>query len=189
MKSFIPNAAMIHTHSFGQAPGSNGAPVPDLKKFSDPIVLVDDEVVKISAILLRPSCLKGSETVTEEPNTLYPSEVGVEGRRNHLQEQTLPHSAGEDSQAGAMVKPGDISVIYVCELPEIKGRFDPQKAVALGLRAGPKYRELQLGKSVMSDRKNNMVGLLLVFFYMCFILFILIRNFLLFLFFRFIQVM
>lgn len=167
MKSFIPNAAMVHTHSFGQAPGSDGARIPDLRKFSDPIILVNDEVVKISAILLRPSCLKGSQTVKEEPNTPSPSEVGIKGRRDLLQGQTLPHSAGEDSQAGAMVKPGDVSVIYVCELPEIKGKFDPQKAVALGLRAGPKYRELQLGKSVMSDRKNIMVGLHLVFFYLC----------------------
>eukprot|EP00261_Vitis_vinifera_P036679 XP_019077922.1 PREDICTED: zinc phosphodiesterase ELAC protein 2 isoform X2 [Vitis vinifera] len=157
MRSFIPNAAMVHTRSFGQALGSDGAPIPDLREFSDPIVLIDDEVVKISAILLRPSCLKGSQIVTEEPNMLYPSEVGIEGRRDHLQEPILPHSAGEDSKAGAMVKPGDISVIYVCELPEIKGKFDPQKAVALGLKAGPKYRELQLGKSVVSDRKNIMV--------------------------------
>lgn len=176
MRSFIPNAAMVHTRSFGQALGSDGAPIPDLREFSDPIVLIDDEVVKISAILLRPSCLKGSQIVTEEPNMLYPSEVGIEGRRDHLQEPILPHSAGEDSKAGAMVKPGDISVIYVCELPEIKGKFDPQKAVALGLKAGPKYRELQLGKSVMSDRKNIMVGLLMVF-YVCFIPFVLIHSF------------
>ncbi|KAK9142102.1 hypothetical protein Syun_011502 [Stephania yunnanensis] len=56
-----------------------------------------------------------------------------------------------------MLKPGDISVIYICELPEIKGKFDPAKAVALGLKPGPKYRELQLGNSVMSDHQNIMV--------------------------------
>ncbi|KAJ8649706.1 hypothetical protein MRB53_002729 [Persea americana] len=37
------------------------------------------------------------------------------------------------------------------------GKFDPTKAVALGLKAGPKYRELQLGNSVMSDHQSIMV--------------------------------
>ncbi|EEF46417.1 zinc phosphodiesterase, putative [Ricinus communis] len=112
MKSFIPHAAMVHTTSFGSdATAQFGA-----SNFTDPIVLVDNEVVKISALLLRPSCSKGSA-----------------------------------------VKPGDMSVIYLCELPEIMGKFDPVKAKALGLNPGPKYSELQSGQSVKSDRQNIMV--------------------------------
>ncbi|KAM7483770.1 hypothetical protein LguiB_008353 [Lonicera macranthoides] len=129
MKSFIPNAAMVHTHSFGPKPSSDGVSVNDPQQFDDPIVLIDDEVVKISAILLRPSCTISYDLLEKKSN-----------RR------------AEDA-----LKPGDISVIYVCELPEIKGKFDPKKAVSLGLRPGPKYRELQLGNSVMSDRQNIMV--------------------------------
>ncbi|KAL5822801.1 hypothetical protein ACOSQ4_020701 [Xanthoceras sorbifolium] len=116
MKSFIPHAAMVHTHSFGPAPCSDVAALPDLTKLADPIVLIDNEVVKISAILLKP---KSSE--------------------------------------GSAAKPGEMSVIYVCELPEIIGKFDPKKAAALGLRPGPKYSELQSGKSVKSDRVDTMV--------------------------------
>ena len=41
-----------------------------------------------------------------------------------------------------MVQPGDISIIYVRELPEIEGKYDHQRVVSLGLKAGPKYREL-----------------------------------------------
>ena len=41
-----------------------------------------------------------------------------------------------------MAQPGDISITYVRELPEIKGKFDHQRAMSLGLKAGPKYREL-----------------------------------------------
>ncbi|KAK6912030.1 tRNase Z endonuclease [Dillenia turbinata] len=104
MRSFIPNAAMVHTKSFGPATGSDAVAFP-------PVVLIDNEVVKISAILLQ------------------------------------PHGK---SLAGPTVQPGDISVVYVCELPEIKGKFDPAKATALGLKPGPKYCELQLGKSVRS---------------------------------------
>ncbi|XP_058006065.1 tRNAse Z TRZ4, mitochondrial isoform X2 [Hevea brasiliensis] len=112
MKSFIPHAAMVHTTSFGSdATAQLGA-----SNFTDPINLVDNEVVKISAILLRPSCSEGS--------------------------------------AG---KPGDMSVIYLCELPDIVGKFDPEKAKALGLKPGPKYGELQSGKSVKSDHQNIVV--------------------------------
>ncbi|GFP90434.1 zinc phosphodiesterase elac protein 2 [Phtheirospermum japonicum] len=116
MKSFIPNAAMVHTRSFGPTPDSNGSSSGILPKLDNPFVLIDDEVVKISAILLKPS-----------------------------------HSGASPS------KPGDLSVIYICELPEIKGKFDPKKATDLGLRPGPKFRELQLGNSVQSDRQNIMV--------------------------------
>ncbi|GAV77562.1 Lactamase_B_2 domain-containing protein/Lactamase_B_4 domain-containing protein [Cephalotus follicularis] len=117
MRSFIPHAAMVHTRGFGPAPSFDAAAVSDASKFTDPIVLVDDEVVTISAIILWPRSLDGSA-----------------------------------------VKPGEMSVIYVCELAEVKGKFDPKKAVALGLRAGPKYSQLQSGKSVKSDYQDIMVN-------------------------------
>ncbi|KAK8936191.1 hypothetical protein KSP39_PZI013536 [Platanthera zijinensis] len=114
MRSFIPNATMVHTHSFGETQNTNGTIV--LNPQQGPIVLIDDEVVRLSAITLRPN-----------------------------------------SSRGTSMKPGDVAVVYVCELPEIKGKFDPEKAASLGLNPGPKYRELQLGNSVMSDRLNIMV--------------------------------
>ncbi|XVF86670.1 hypothetical protein PTKIN_Ptkin18bG0060600 [Pterospermum kingtungense] len=117
MKSFIPHATMVHTQSFGSAPDSDvAANMPAPNKVADPIVLVKDEVVKISAILLQ------------------------------------PHSS-EPSH----IKPGEMSVLYICELPELMGKFDPEKAASLGLKAGPKYRELQHGTSVKSDRLDIMV--------------------------------
>ncbi|KAL2516197.1 tRNAse Z4 [Forsythia ovata] len=123
MKSFIPNAAMVHTRSFGPMNDSNGAAISMFRKFDDPLVLIDDEVVKISAIVLRPS-----------------------------------HSEVNDPETGLdETKPANLSVIYICELPEIKGKFDPKKAASLGLRPGPKYRELQLGNPVESDRQDIMV--------------------------------
>lgn len=111
MKSFIPHAAMVHTRSFGPASGP-----PDPSKFADPFVLVNDEVVKLSALFICP---------------------------NHSE--------------GLPVRPGDMSVLYICELPELMGKFDPKKAAALGLKAGPKYAELQKGKSVKSDSLDIMV--------------------------------
>ncbi|KAL1212426.1 tRNase Z TRZ3 [Cardamine amara subsp. amara] len=104
MKSFIPRAAMVHTRSFG--PSST----------PDPIVLVNDEVVKISAILLEPC-----------------------------------RSTKEESCS----KSGEISVVYVCELPEIMGKFDIEKAKKIfGVKPGPKYSRLQSGESVKSDERD-----------------------------------
>ncbi|KAK1434126.1 hypothetical protein QVD17_11044 [Tagetes erecta] len=119
MKSFIPNAAMVHTRCFGPSPKSDKALLENPEKAHDQIKLINDEVVKISAILLRP------ET-------------------NGLKEELA-------------LKSSDISVLYICELPEIRGKFDLEKAQALGLRPGPKYRELQEGRSVKSDFKDIMV--------------------------------
>ncbi|KAK9054710.1 hypothetical protein SSX86_025789 [Deinandra increscens subsp. villosa] len=121
MKSFIPNAAMFHTRCFGPSPKSDRVLLDNNpEKVNDQIKLIDDEVVKISAILLRPEA----------------------------------HGFKEDEFA---IKSSDISVLYICELPEIRGKFDPEKAKALGLRPGPKYRELQEGISVKSDLKDIMI--------------------------------
>ncbi|XP_057505289.1 tRNase Z TRZ3, mitochondrial [Actinidia eriantha] len=155
MRSFIPKAAMVHTHSFGPSPGSDGVSIPNPLMFTDLIVLIDDEVVKISAILLRPNSSEASQLNDENRPLLNARELDLEVRRDQFSEVLLPRS--QNNEFDLAVKPGDISVIYVCELPEIMGKFDPKKAAALGLRPGPKYRDLQLGNSVKSDRQNIMV--------------------------------
>lgn len=53
----------------------------------------------------------------------------------------------------------DVSVVYVCELPEVKGRFDIEKAQKFFKRPGPHYGLLQSGKSVMSSDGVTMVRL------------------------------
>ncbi|XP_023752475.1 tRNase Z TRZ3, mitochondrial [Lactuca sativa] len=116
MKSFIPNAAMVHSRCFGTLDKNP-------EKLHDQLKLIDDEVVKISAILLRPNC-----------------------------PETQGHKEDDFS-----LKSSDVSVLYICELPEIRGKFDLEKARSLGLRPGPKYRELQEGISVKSDLKDIMV--------------------------------
>ncbi|XP_027769092.1 tRNAse Z TRZ4, mitochondrial-like isoform X2 [Solanum pennellii] len=73
-------------------------------------------------------------------------------------------SSTEDLQAQWMnltaevaLNPGELSVVYICELPEIKGKFYPDKAAALGVEPGPKYGQLQRGNSVESDHQNIIV--------------------------------
>ncbi|ERN15071.1 tRNAse Z TRZ4, mitochondrial [Amborella trichopoda] len=138
MRVFITRSAVVHTHSFG--PPANASETIGL--YREPIVLIDDEVIKISAILLRPKSSKGDQN------------IGVMGSNS---QEKLGYFPKAPTKEDTVSKPGDLSVVYVCELPEIKGKFDLAKAVALGLKAGPKYRELQLGNSVMSDRKDIMV--------------------------------
>ncbi|XP_042499299.1 tRNase Z TRZ3, mitochondrial-like isoform X2 [Macadamia integrifolia] len=152
MRSFIPTAAMVHTHSFRAAPGADGVALADLAKFVEPIILLNNEVVKISAILLQPGCSEVRQQMKEDSSML-----NVEEKKDQILKFPVLNSQDPNGKASPVLKPGDISVVYVCELPEIKGKFDPAKAVALGLKAGPKYRELQLGHSVMSDRQNIMV--------------------------------
>ncbi|XP_020538910.1 tRNAse Z TRZ4, mitochondrial isoform X2 [Jatropha curcas] len=127
MRSFIPHAAMVHTHlishaamdhskSFELASYSSGAASQSISRLTEPIMLVENRVVKISAILLQPSCLERSD-----------------------------------------IKHSDISVIYVCELHEVMGKFNKEKAEALGLKVKTKYRELQNGNAVKSDCLDIMV--------------------------------
>jgi ribonuclease Z len=116
MRSFIPNRAMLHTHSFGVQGNVSSS------QSKDAVVILDDKVVRISAMFVKPR-----------------------------------YQNGAGSLEGIDLKPGDTAIVYACELPEIKGKFDPAKAASLGLKPGPKYRELQLGNSVQSDKFDKMV--------------------------------
>lgn len=144
---------MVHTRSFGPTLGSVGGFMDDQTKFKEPIVLVDDEVVKISAILLLPNFSKGTRLPNEVTSTQNPTEKVLDDRMDHASQPFKVNGNGRPN-----AKPGDMSVVYICELPEIKGKFDPEKAKALGLKPGSKYRELQLGNSVHSDFQNITVG-------------------------------
>ncbi|CAN4088947.1 unnamed protein product [Withania somnifera] len=133
MKSFIPNAAMVHARSFGPTVDSSGAT-------DDLFVPINDEVVKISAVLLRPrysKVLRQKEGSSDCEDPL----VGVDHLEKNLSVRRM------QSTAEFALKPGDLAI----------GNFDPKKAAALGLKPGPKYHELQLGNSVQSDHQDIMV--------------------------------
>lgn len=66
MRSFIPRSAMVHTHSFGVSQDDDEAVLPgsEAGKSSNPIILIDDEVVQILAIPIKPSYHNGTFLVT-----------------------------------------------------------------------------------------------------------------------------
>jgi hypothetical protein len=56
-----------------------------------------------------------------------------------------PHSGASSPSPGGDAK---LSVVYVCELPDVPGKFDPVKAKARGLKPGREYARLVKGESV-----------------------------------------
>ncbi|XP_019252816.1 PREDICTED: ribonuclease Z 1-like [Nicotiana attenuata] len=120
MKSFVPNAAMVHTHSVLSMQGSDEASSASSVKFDYLYVPIVYTVVNIFVVLLRPCCSKVCDSVKE-----------------------------------VVLNPGELSVVYICEFPEIKGKFDPVKAAKFGVEPGPKYAQMQCGNPVQSDNLDN----------------------------------
>ncbi|KAJ8539294.1 hypothetical protein K7X08_013546 [Anisodus acutangulus] len=135
MKSFIPNAAMGHIRSALHMDGSDEVASASSKKFGRLFAPINDEVVKISVVLLPPRCSKvfSGSHLTED-----------------LQAQWM------NLIAEVALIPGELSVVCICELPEVKGKSNPDKAAALGVERGPKYSQLQSGNLVESDHQNIM---------------------------------
>ncbi|KAH0707918.1 hypothetical protein KY290_010340 [Solanum tuberosum] len=150
MESFIPNSAMGYIDSVLRN-GSDEVASASSRKFDRLFAPITDGVVKLSVVLLPPRCLKVCGSMKEgssEPNTPL-----VSG--SHLAEDL--QAQWMNLTAEVALNPGELSVIYICELPEIKGKFYPDKAAALGVEPGPKYGQLQRGNSVVSDHQNIIV--------------------------------
>uniref|UniRef100_A0A7C9A5Q2 ribonuclease Z n=1 Tax=Opuntia streptacantha TaxID=393608 RepID=A0A7C9A5Q2_OPUST len=136
MRTFVRSDAMVNNDRFGNSLDPDGRALADSKKSIGPIKIFEDGLVTISAIILQAS-------VDNEPKDSKEAGSGVS------------HSANGESCT--VVKPGDLSVIYVCELSDIQGKFYPEKARALGLKPGPIFQALQAGNSVKSDDSDIMV--------------------------------
>lgn len=75
----------------------------------------------------------------------------TETKRPRVQQTATESSSSDEGH--------DVSVVYVCELPEVKGRFDIEKARKFFNRPGPHYGLLQSGQSVMASDGKTMVRL------------------------------
>ncbi|KAI3866557.1 hypothetical protein MKW92_051998 [Papaver armeniacum] len=137
MKTFAPKRQCFILVSLGLLGLLIELLIFDSKIFTEPAKIFANEVVKISALLLRPRCYPPSN-----PSFLKPIAL--------------------DSQQGldmTKLKPGDISAIYFLELPEIIGKFDPKKAMALGLKPGFKFVICNLeNQSLQMIQKYHIAG-------------------------------
>ncbi|PHT32231.1 hypothetical protein CQW23_28568 [Capsicum baccatum] len=146
MKSLISNGAMGSICSVLRN-GSKEVASASSRIFDRIFSSINDQVVKISVVLMPPRCLNVCGSMKDgssEPNTLL-----VSG--SHLEED---QAQWMNLIAEISLNPGELSVVYICELPEIKGKFHRDKAVALGVEPGPKYYQLQSGNSVESGHQN-----------------------------------
>jgi ribonuclease Z len=89
---------------------------------------MEDELIKISAVLLYPDI-------------------------NSSGDKALENTSKTEINCGYNCP----STVYICELSEVKGKFDPEKALAKGLKPGYKYGKLQKGESVVADDGITMV--------------------------------
>ncbi|KAJ7558868.1 hypothetical protein O6H91_04G059400 [Diphasiastrum complanatum] len=195
MRLFVPQASMFHIHSFGEevqpasptttghVHGSEG-----ISQFTSGVIF-EEEVVKISAVLLYPMLSDDHDSIEnitvrnsnvqqcmvscadEKPGKMHKEQSPT--RESSISDASLSGTSMDADQASDFMeppdvkaeslsmkrscRPGEISVVYVCELPEVKGKFDPAKAASLGLKKGPKYGRLQDGETVMSDDGKRMV--------------------------------
>ncbi|XP_059285910.1 tRNAse Z TRZ4, mitochondrial-like [Lycium ferocissimum] len=148
MKSFIPNAAMGHIRSVLHMDGSDEVVSTSSRKFDRLFAPIIDEVVTIYVVLLPPRSLEVCDSMKEgssEPNAPLAS-------GSHLPEDL--QAQWINLTAEVALNPGELSVVYICELPEIKGKFHPDKAAALGVEPGPKYHQLKSGNPVESDHQS-----------------------------------
>lgn len=128
--------------------GSDEVASASSRKFDRLFAPITDGVVKLSVVLLPPRCVNVCGSMKEgssEPNTPL---VSGSHLAEDLQEQWM------NLTAEVALNPGELSVVYICELPEIKGKFNPDMAAALGVEPGPKYGQLQSGTPVESDHQN-----------------------------------
>nr|XP_004252351.4 tRNAse Z TRZ4, mitochondrial-like isoform X1 [Solanum lycopersicum] len=150
MESFIPNSAMGQIDSV-LCNGSDEVASASSSKFDRLFAPITDGVVKLSAVLVPPCCLKVCGSMKEGSSETNTPLISGSHLAEDLQAQWMNLTAEVE------LNPGELSVVYICEFPEIKGKFYPDKAAALGVEPGPKYGQLQRGNSVESDHQNIIV--------------------------------
>eukprot|EP01117_Protostelium_nocturnum_P020375 TRINITY_DN9127_c0_g1_i1.p1 TRINITY_DN9127_c0_g1~~TRINITY_DN9127_c0_g1_i1.p1 ORF type:complete len:798 (+),score=134.97 TRINITY_DN9127_c0_g1_i1:235-2628(+) len=131
----------------------------------------DSGQLRIQPVILSPS-----------PSTFLLKEVVPPHFPNHLNEdkhetvdvpsQSPPEVKGQEykqigismtSKNALKLNPKKVSVgdrttiCYICQIPDEVGKFDAEKAKALGLKPGPKNSILKSGKSVIADDGKTMI--------------------------------
>lgn len=118
-----------------------------------PRPVVKNDAVSITPVIIRPGSL-GNSTPGEEPtakrqktseNGRSPGANASAGTENNA--TTAPAAAGGEMDVPSTAIES-AAACYICELPDIPGKFLPQKAASLGVPRGPLYGELVKGKEV-----------------------------------------
>jgi ribonuclease Z len=93
-----------------------------------------------------------NESVTITPVLVWSSNAATIGRESGEPASKRSKTDGEMVTENGAAKPAGWEGLpvsnYVCQLPDIPGKFLPQKAASLGVPRGPLYGKLQKGESV-----------------------------------------
>ena len=94
---------------------------------------------------------KSKSKLTEnQPNKKFKS-TGIKLEENEIHdEKNLKKKNIQISQFSKMKNENTI-LTYICETPNVKGKFNIKKAKELGLKPGPSFSDLKNGKSILLD--------------------------------------
>lgn len=112
-----------------------------------PRPVVKNDAVSITPVIIRPQAA-GQGTPGEEPTAKRQktSENGCTSPAANTETTAAAPFGGEMDIASTAIE--SAAACYICELPDIPGKFLPQKAASLGVPRGPLYGELVKGKEV-----------------------------------------
>ncbi|KAL6768056.1 hypothetical protein ACKKBF_B37600 [Auxenochlorella protothecoides x Auxenochlorella symbiontica] len=123
---------------------------------------VANELVTITPFLLTAGEAEGAAAAGGEVSALGAGREGPTSTSNaEVTAGSTREAAGKDGEerAAKRLKPGEPGpgavACYAAELPDIPGKFQPQKAAALGVPRGPTYGRLVRGESVLSTNGST----------------------------------
>ncbi|RMZ53860.1 hypothetical protein APUTEX25_005606, partial [Auxenochlorella protothecoides] len=123
---------------------------------------VANELVTITPFLLTAGEAEGAAAAGGEVSALGAGREGPTSTSDaEVTAGSTREAAGKDGEerAAKRLKPGEPGpgavACYAAELPDIPGKFQPQKAAALGVPRGPTYGRLVRGESVLSTNGST----------------------------------
>lgn len=105
---------------------------PGLAEICGPVI--DNDSVSISPVLIWPASARDASEPAAKKQKLD---------ENDKKSYDLTENVHEEAKYAPIAS-------YVCQLPDIPGKFLPQKAASLGVPRGPLYGQLQKGQSVQA---------------------------------------
>lgn len=157
-KEAAATAAKIREHLIEQAFGKHEEPEPETRTAA----ASNGEKGKKKKRQVEPQKKKGYysqkcegaalESLMEQLEQKEVQELNGKKRSRSPEENTTANADIRPSQLSSQhlpqTKPLPVSLCYICQGPDVPGKFDVQAAQALGLKQGPLYGKLTRGQSV-----------------------------------------
>ncbi len=112
--------------------------------------LEQEPVVKDPMFTITPVVLSAEEQQGDAPPTKRPKTAATSTQSTPPTTDTMVgHEDGQVHDGEVLVEEHEaVAVCYVVQLADARGKFDPKRALALGVPKGPMFGQLQRGASV-----------------------------------------